>query len=549
MIIPKELTEREPFLQEVIQICESSMADRLAVNNTLRDYALFGTNQPGGVKYNKILPTLNLLSSFLYGQEGIKFSVKFGIGTPKEQFSYGNVMQAKAHELWDDTGTNKRFGQGVFWSLVYGSYILKTIYSGSLHTYSVLPHMIGVYREDVATIDDQEAILHTYHTTKSGLRTQTKILGPEKQTKILEKVATLGPVDESMAPATLTQIIAKGQIGMPGGVTGNVERGDPRYNYRPQISPELVEMKEVWVWDDELEDYRVFTIANPNVVIFDRPGGDLCHKSEHPFTKITPYEIENYFWGRSMVQDLMGLQDWHEGHTQRIDDVFRKQLRPPRAMTGPGWGNLTDERMLALDRPGGFINSNVPGAKVDFYPPSVDIAQALAYLKDIDAKFDEMAGIGGNIMRAQGDEGVRSMQHAQVLARMGSAPIKKTALAIEDPAEKQITLMMKMQQDHDKAKYLDDDNKEFLLSQVTDNYSIKVSGHSLSPVFVEDTKAEAKALVGMKAMTRKRYLQQTQPPMEQELERDLEKIEEGEAKQAQVKAGLELVKATKGKIV
>jgi hypothetical protein len=134
------------------------------------------------------------------------------------------------------------------------------------------------------------------------------------------------------------------------------------------------------------------------------------------------------------------------------------------------------------------------------------------------------------------------MEHASVLARMGSARIKKSALALEDSAEKLITLMMKIQQDHDKDSYLDEDKKEFYLSQVDRNYTIKVSGHSLSPVFVEDTRQEAKELVQMNAMTRGRYIDQTQPPMAEELKRDLQKIEQGEAKAAQQKAGLEMLK-------
>jgi len=541
--IPSDLFEREQFLDEVIQQCEQSAMERLTINTALRNYTLFGTNDVAPVKYNKIWPTIDLLSSFLYGQEGVQFSIKYGVGVPEEQVIYQETLRRKAHEIWEDTGTDELFGEAVLWALVYNTTILKTIWNGGPHTFAVYPHMIGVYREDIPKIDDQEAITHLYYSTRSALRSQTKILGKEKQDKILDRVGTLGPVDEQMTPATVTQIILKGQIGAPGGVTGVINRATDFYNYRPQISPELVEMREVWVYDDELEDYRVFTRANPNVIIFDRPGRDLCHKGEHPFVKVTPFPLPDYFWGLSMVQNLIGLQDWHEGHSNRVDMVFRRTLRPSRVFTGPGWGQLTDEKMLALDREGGTFNSNVPGSKVETYKPEVDIAQALLYLKDIDEKFNEMAGIGGNIMRAQGDEGVRSMQHAQVLARMGSSRIKKTALRIEDPAEKQITLMMKMVQDHDKNKYLDEEKKEFLLSQVTDNYSIKVSGHSLSPVFIEDTKAQAEKLVAMRAMTRERYVEETQPPMAEELKRDLKKIEAGEAQQAQAKQAVEYIKA------
>jgi hypothetical protein len=527
--------------------------DRLTVNTGLRNYALFGAQLNQGANYNKIFPTVDLLSSFLYSQESISFSVKWGTGVPKEQSAYGETMRRKTHELWHDTDTDRLFGDAVFWSLVYNSYFIKTLWNGGLRTYGVAPHFVGVYREDIPNLDNQEAITHLYYSTRSGLRTLTRFLGAKKQAEIMEHVSTLGPIDESMAPQTVSQVIVNAQRGgaaFPNApISGTAQPlWNQRFSYNPEISPDLIEMREVWVYDDDLEDYRVFTIANPNVVIFDRPGEKLCTKGEHPFTKVTPFGLPDYFWGLSLVQNLLGLQDWHESHLERVDTVFRRILRPSRIFTGP-WTGLTDERMLALDKEGGHFQSAMPNAKVDTYKPEVDMAMALNYLHEIDQMFNEMAGIGGNIMRAEGDEGVRSMQHAQILQRMGSSRIKKTAMTIEAPAERQATLMMKIQRDHDKEKYLDDNQKEFLLAQASGNFTIKVTGHSLSPVFVEDTKAEAKQLVAMKAMDRKRYLQQTNPPMEDELERDLEtKIEPAEAQQAKVQMGLQLMKAGKGKI-
>lgn len=516
---------------------------RLAANTALRNYVLFGADNNISVNYNKIFPTVDLLSSFLYAQEGVNFSIGFGVGVPKEQWIYGKTLRQKIHELWHDTATDRRFGDAVFWALVYNSFIIKTIYNGGVRTYGVYPHMIGVYREDIPEIDDQEAITHLYYSTASGLRTLTRFMGKEKQEKLLSRVSTVGPVPEGQMPQTVSQIIiTASQPTIKGAVQPAWEQ---RYNYQPEIAPDLIEMREVWIYDDELEDYRVFTIAHPNVVIFDRPGKGLCLKGEHPFTKITPFPLPDYFWGMSLVQGLCSLQDWHDGHLKRVDAVFRRKMRPSRTFTGPGWANLTDEKMLALDREGGFITSSVPGAKADTYSPDVSIQDALAYLHELDSYFNEYAALAGNIMRAQGDEGVRSMEHAQVLARMGSSRMKKTALRIEAPAERQATLMMKMEREHDQTKYLDDDQHEFLLSQVTENFRVKVSGHSLSPVFIEDTKAEAKFLLANKGMTREAYIEETNPPMKEELLRDVEKIEKAEGEQAKVAMGIQLMKAAK----
>ena len=158
----------------------------------------------------------------------------------------------------------------MFWALAYSTTFVKVIWNGGLRVYFVKPEMIGVYREDIPAIDNQEAITHKYYTTLTNLRTMTKVLGEEKQNKILERVNTVGPIDDSVAPETVTQMILNSQIPNVKGAVNPV--WESRYQYRPQTAPDLVEMNEAWVYDDEFEDYRVFTVASDNVVIFDRPG-------------------------------------------------------------------------------------------------------------------------------------------------------------------------------------------------------------------------------------------------------------------------------------
>ncbi len=540
MRVPETKTEDgkhecEAFLDDIIRNCEATSIDRFTINDNMRNYCLFGAAAGQDVNYNKIYPTISLLRSFLYGQESVNFSIKFGQGVPKEQYRYMETLRLKAHELWHDTATDELFGEAVFWALTYNSFFIKVIWNGGLRTYPLEPHLVGVYREDVPILDNQEAITHLYYTTQSALRSMLR--EHPNRDKIMDRVSISGPVDESQVPQTVSQLVLSQTDPR---LIGNVAQLSSQNMYRPQISPNLIEMREVWVYDDDLEDYRVFTIANPNVMIYDRPGAKLCTKGEHPFIKITPLRLYNYIWGQSMVQNLVGLQDWRDQQMGRINTVFNRKLRPSRMFTGP-WTGLTDEKMAALDRPGGFFSSTQPTAKVETYAPDVDITQAMGYVHEIDNMFNEMAGLA-NILRAEGDEGVRSMQHAQVLARMGSSRVKQIALALENPAEKLATLMMKIQRDNDKNVYLDDEEKEFLLSQVNPDFNVKVSGHSLSPVFVEDMKQLVQQMLANKVIDRKSFLDLLQPPMTEMLEERLKKIEEGEAKEAKAKMGLEVVK-------
>jgi hypothetical protein len=48
------------------------------------------------------------------------------------------------------------------------------------------------------------------------------------------------------------------------------------YNkYKARVAEDVVEMKELWLWNDEEEDYQVVTLAAPGIVIYDRPGKHL----------------------------------------------------------------------------------------------------------------------------------------------------------------------------------------------------------------------------------------------------------------------------------
>lgn len=538
MKIPKDLDDRSAFIDEVIHVCDATANDRLTTNAILRDAVLFGSSiDPMETKYNKIYPTIDLLSSFLYGQESVQFSIRFGVKVPKEQYAYQERMREKMREIWTDSTADELFAQALFWSLVYNSMFIKAYWADGLRTRLCKPFFIGVYREDLHDMDEQEAISHTYAITKSQL--QQMLRDDPKIDAILERASPTGPNLESMAPPKPVHqiILSQSQPNMIGAATML-----PYANaYEPYVAADMIEMRELWVWDDDLDEYRVFTIANPNLVVYDRPGHTMFLRGEQPFIKVTPFPLPDYWLGESLVQGLLELQRWREDHLTRVNNVVKRQLRPSRGFSGP-WAGLSDEKMVALDHEGGWISTPLPGAKIDNYAPTTDLGVMLQYLHEIDQMFNERSGLA-NILRAQGDEGVRSMEHAQVLARMASARLKKRALIIEDPLERLATAMMRLQREHDKDEYLDDNGKEFLLSQVSADFCVRVSGHSSSPVFVEDLKAQADKMLKAGIISGETWLDLTDPPMVEMLKERNKKIEESKTEAAKFNAGLNLVKA------
>lgn len=539
MKIPKDLIDRNHFIDEVIHCCDATVQDRLTTNSVLRDCVLFGSSlDPYEVKYNKIYPTIDLLSSFLYGQESVQFSINFGTKVPKEQFIYQEKMREKMHEIWTASTADELFAQSLFWSLVYNSMFIKAYWSTGLRTRLCKPFFIGVYREDLSDMDEQEAISHTYAITATQLKQMLGASHP-KVDEIIARASPTGVDGEGVGPPKPVHqiILSQSQPNMIGSATML-----PYANaYDPYVAADMIEMRELWVWDDDEDQYRVFTIANPNMVVYDRKGEEMFLKGEQPFIKVTPFPLPDYWLGESLVQGLLELQRWREDHLTRVNNVVKRQLRPSRGFSGP-WAGLSDEKMVALDHEGGWISTPLPGAKIDNYAPQVELGIMLQYLHEIDQMFNERAGLA-NILRAQGDEGVRSMEHAQVLARMASARIKKRALIIEDSIERLATTMMRLQREHDKDQYLDDEGKEFLLSQVTDDFAVKVSGHSSSPVFVEDLKLQADKMLKNGIIDGNTWLDLTDPPMVEMLKERNKKIEAAKTSAAKFNAGLNLVKA------
>jgi hypothetical protein len=263
--------------------------------------------------------------------------------------------------------------------------------------------------------------------------------------------------------------------------------------------------------------------------------GDIVKAyGEHPFVQICPNPLPDYFWGRSEVAMLIGLQEMREKRTRQIDELLDKQARPPKA--GIGMIGIPEETLLALSMADGFAQFSDPMSKIQEFKPDIP-ADLFGRVKQIDEEFLEASGIS-NIMKGQGESGVRSKGQTSELARLGAARIKKRAMIIEDALEKQATLMLQCIQIYDADSIKDDEGKPFIADQFTQDYTVKVDAHSNSPIFVEDQRQFAFELHERNCITREALLEITQPPMQQQLIQDLGKIEaaEKQAKQEEQQA-------------
>lgn len=552
MIIPKDSLERLLLVEQLVRECTASRIDRFNFYQVVRNYAMFGTMDQQGCPYNKIKATLETLTSFIYSPDTTRFTLHLGVEAPRADYPKAPVLGRDITDRWHKSNTSLLFGKAVWWALVYGVMFIKSFWLDGIRSYLVEPHQFGVQREDIMSLDDQEAFTHHYVITRTQL--EHSLNGNPRQKAIMNRVGRsmtdqLPPISSGLQRLIVGSPVAgvpgsnaipgTGNMVGPGGLGG---RGGPVYDYTPKVESELIDMCDLYVWDDELEDYRVFTQAAPNITIYDRPSSWLGHtRGVAPFVPVRGSDVlYDYFWGDSFVADLTWLQDWR---TERILDVraaMRKQFKPPMSVTG-GVG-ITEEKLLALYSAGGQVSFPTPNAKVNTHEPKMP-PDVFAEIQQIDGMFDDQAGIA-HVLQGKGEAGVRSRGQVDLMARLSSSRPKKRALTIEGAAEDLAGNQLLLVQEHSdhrfEAELQPGKTLPFTAEQFTRDYKTKVDGHSSSPIFVEDRKHDAVTLREAKAIDRHTLLEMFDPPNVQDLQERLKAIEKQEAEAQKMQLQLQL---------
>lgn len=555
MKLPGDLIERNRLVHELIRQCTASRQERFIFYQTLRNYYLFGSGDARGAPYNKIGSTVDTLSSFIYSPDTLRFSLYLGTEAPIDDVAKSVPLAREVTEQWRVSKTHIMFGIGIRWSNVFGVMLMKTLWNKNrVRSYLVEPHQFGVLREDVIDLADQEAFTHHYTITKSQL--EANLEGNPRKTSILARVGRSTGNELPQLSTGLSRLIIGSPVGgipnsiaIPGqmsgieGGTGGGGRG-PQYDYAPKVEVDLVDMCDLYVWNDDEDDYTVITRAAPDVTIYDRPSNWLGHvKGVAPFAVIRPaFNLYDYFWGDSFVAQLTQLQDWRTDRTAQIRSILSKQANPPYSVTG-GVG-IAEEKLAALRAAGGLVSFPTPNAKVTGHAPTMP-SDIFAELSQIDAMFDDRAGLG-HVLQGKGEAGVRSRGQADLMARLGSSRPKERAIAVEESAETVAGQILRLVQDHSEQRFQcrvhtpeGETHLTFTAEQFTRDYEVKVDAHSSSPIFVEDRKHDAITLLEAHAIDRETLLDLFDPPNLQDLKERLKKIEAAElaAKKAELQAG------------
>ena len=521
MKIPKGMLDRDEFFRDIIYKCEVSLNSRKVDYASLRNWYLFGNGpDEAPALYNKIFPHLDQVTSFLYSAETTRFSINLGASVPDNEHRKIPTLTKSLNNEWLNSNADQVFSTATTWALVYGTTYVKLIINNGIHPYMVEPGCVGVLREDITYTDRQEALIQKYYITKSEL--YTRLYSHPNRDKIIQRMNSMPHERTEIANGLERIIISQSNPTIYGNVNLDLAGGN---RYKAEVSEDTVEMTELWIWDDDAADYRVVTKADPDIIIYERSGEEMFMKGELPFIQICPNPLYDYYWGASEVQRLIYLQQLRNRRMTEILDLLSKQVSPPTALIG--FTGILDEKNFALNRAGGLLSTDMPNAKVEKLSPTMP-PDLFTEMREIDAMFEEASGVG-NVLQGKGEAGVRSAGHASQLARLGSSRVKKRALIIEDSLEKLATLYLKCMQLYDDTHLKDTHGVPFIAEQFTKEFTVKVDGHSNSPIFTEDTRTLAFNLLKAGAIDKKSLLDLIEPPMKEEL---LERLKQMEAKQA-----------------
>lgn len=569
------------FARELIDACSTSLVDRIQRGAIYRSVFLTGDENGSPQTFNKTLPHVEKMSSNIYSPADLRFSI-----TPPEEA--GPEERAKASRAAKElnsqirsSDTDLNLAEAFDWALIKGKTFIKLLWDPSkkqLDSHLLQPEFMGVYREDVTTLDKQEAFFQsTYMIPQQFARL---IAGRDDERELWRKVQTyITPSKDGEGPdrdTMLKQVIlggvnpyqAAGQSNASSSSRGIVNwLSGPAPTWSPKTLAGLIRFDELWVWDSDRDDWTTIQIVGNDCVIEGKTvqrnifsvdptnpasvsDDDNPLKGHHPFLEICPHPIANYFWGLSEIAPVGLAQKTLNARVDGINKILRKQEDPPMFVRGSSQNEIAINR---LRKPGGWMTDPNPNAEVKSLPPEIP-AGLYDSMHEAAGIFSEMAD-ETPVMQGRGESGVRAQGHAETLVRMASPRLKRRALRGEKQVARVGGLAFLILQAKDPRKlktYIPEEEAgiqaspppsdplaqppapkmkpiEFILKDIDDDARVSVDSHSSSPVFANDARELVFALARLGAISQERLIELTHPPMEDELVADAERKRVGEA--------------------
>lgn len=513
------------------------------------------------------------LSSWLYSPVDLKFAIEQYGGPSPTDIAINRAAAAELHMHIRRSNADQRIMDCVTWGLVKGNCYLKVLWNKrGLSPQLVQPEFIGVYNENITSLDDQEAFVHSTYYTETAF--WTFLSGRADRVDLFKKAkSTASPTDGSQAPGqmnALMQVIVGGgwnNVYTAGTGSGNASTATrnvanwlnaPTPNFDPKVLGNLIRLDELWVKDNEHDDWTTLQLVGSDCLItskgqhrnlfadmYDPKNKDkrLARdesnplSGHHPFIEITPNPLDGYAFGRSELCNVGRLQEAINTRIEGIDWILRKQENPPKVINGD---SVNQRKVSQLNKPGGWMSDTSPNFKVQELAPTLPEG-LFETLHEYEAMYDKIGGFTPTL-RGRGEAGVRSQAQAGTLTQNAAPRFKDRALLIERQVEEfgGLTLdILKAKVSDSITAWVMPDNQSpmidtdpdpteeapvkgmkpvvFSFHDIPDNARVSVAYHSSSPVYGDQSRNLAFALHKAGATDDVDLIKEVHPPNEEEL--------------------------------
>lgn len=437
----------ESFVRDLVEACTVSQQDRTVRNNNFRNFFLYGADNPNDAAvYNKTFAYLDDLNSLLYSPVSLRFTISNDDVPNLLETAKGKAAATRLRSMARQSDLDTKISEAVLWSLIKGKTIIKqTFKRGQLCPELVQPETFGVFQEAHTTLDeDMEAFSHSMLITPYQFE---RLIWNHPDRDLLRKRARRY-ANEGKLPRSGTMQVTTGGLYpfQPAGSSPpNTSRGivdwmsAPAPTLSPTLQGQLLQLDELWVWDDRRQDWTTFQIIGDDMlimgkyVLYNALAWDTATMTEvswlkghHPFVEFAPNQIDGYFWGRSEITNIALLQESINARINGTNRILRMQEDPPKRFIGSS--GVNQNAVSRFSKPGGYWTDSNPNARVDQMAPDMP-GDLWGSLHEYERMFDEMGGLPP-LARGAG-HGIRSGAHADSVIRMFSPRFKDRALVVE----------------------------------------------------------------------------------------------------------------------
>lgn len=450
------------FVKEIVDQCSASRNDRLQRGAMYRNMYLTGSENGDPQTLLKTFSHIETLSSYLYSPVELRFGIEFYGMSSSVDRAMAAEASSELHRNIRQSNVDTLIGDAVTWALVKGKTFIKLLWSeDGFEPYLIQPEMMGVLREDLDTLDKQEAFFHTTYYTRD--RFAQLIENHSDKDEIMRKITkNLDPSKAGDTPDranNLKQIVLGGLYPYQAAESGPTKnRGvvdwlsGPSPYLDPKILTTLVRLDETWIWDDARDDWTTMQTVGDDIVIegkdrhrnifadaFDPDDERKSRRAidgnplagHHPFQEFCPSRLDGYFWGRSEVCNTAILQQSLNKRINGINALMRRQEDPPMFFSGSQ--GVNQNQFSKLKKPGGYLTDQNAAAAAKSLAPEMP-STIFESLHEFEKMFDEIGGMAP-VLQGRGESGVRAQGHAETLVRTASPRFKDGALAVERQVE------------------------------------------------------------------------------------------------------------------